>query len=155
MPKTPLNPSPISVLSQDFWEVNLQASTGHDHDFGDLDIKRQVTPVKDNPLQWCVYLQIKLTAVEGQKPPPYSGCILARGIYEVHKQYAHDPGRLVRITGASMLYGAAREMITSVTARGPHGMLTLPSVSFYEECSKPRKKAAKKTAKKQKVRAKR
>ncbi len=146
MPKTQLNPSPISVISQDFWEVSLRASTETEHAFGDLDVEREVHPIEGNPRQWRVYLQIKLVAVEGQKPPPYSGSILARGLYEVHADYPHDAERLVRITGASMLYGAAREMVTAVTARGPHGMLTLPSVSFIEAA--PKKKAVKKAAKK-------
>lgn len=150
MPKTPLNPSPIAILSQDFWEVSLRGSLEHEHGVGDIEVERQVFSVEDNPQQWRVYLQIDLTALEGEKPPPYTGRIIARGFYEVHEEYPHDPERLVRITGASMLYGAVREMVTSVTARGPHGMLTLPSVSFFENnASKiPAKRAAKKTTKK-------
>ena len=37
---------------------------------------------------------------------------------------------LVNVTGASMLYGACREMLANLTARSTHGMSTLPSVSF-------------------------
>lgn len=159
MPKTPLKPSPIAILSQDFWEVSLHASTESKHGVGDIEVERQVHPVKGNPHQWSVYLKIDIAALEGELPPPYTGRIIAQGIYQVHQQYPRDPKRLIRITGASMLYGCAREMVSSVTARGPHGILTLPSISFYEESAqakkKTAKKATKKTAKKKVVRAKR
>lgn len=146
MPKTPLKPSPLMVHAQDFWDVSIQATTDPEHGYGDIAVEREVMPVKDRERCWTVYLEIKLNAVDGEKPPPYTGKIIARGIYEVHSGYPNDPERLVRITGASMLYGSAREMVSAITARGPNGMLTLPSVSFFEEV--PKKKAAKKSSKK-------
>jgi preprotein translocase subunit SecB len=150
MPKTPLKPSPISVHAQDFWDVSIQASTESEHGYGDILVEREVQPIPDREHCWGVYLEIKLNAVEGEKPPPYTGRIIARGVYEVHPEYPYDAERLIRITGASMLYGAAREMVSTLTARGPNGMLTLPSVSFMEEApeKKPAKKAAKKAKKK-------
>jgi len=146
MPKTPHSPSPIDVLSHRFWEVNLHATRDTEHGPGDLDIQRETAPVDGQPNRGRVLLQISLDSEPGEKPPPYTGKIIAEGAYEVLPQYPNDPERLIRVTGASMLYGAVREMVSSITARGPHGMLTLPSVSFYEEA--PKKKAAKKTAKK-------
>ncbi len=38
---------------------------------------------------------------------------------------------LVETNGPSVLFGAAREMFCTITARGPWGMVTLPSQSFY------------------------
>jgi preprotein translocase subunit SecB len=159
MPKTPLNPSPLTVISQNFWEVKLLAAMTQEYDAGDLDIEHDVQPLPDSPNQWRVVMQVKLAALDGQKPPPYAGHIIAEGRYQVHEQYPYDPERLIRITGASMLYGAIREMTTSITARGPHGMLTLPSVSFYEDSKKakkkaPKKKPAKKVAKKRATKSK-
>jgi preprotein translocase subunit SecB len=40
---------------------------------------------------------------------------------------------LVETNGPSVLFGAAREMFCTITARGPWGMVTLPSQSFYHK----------------------
>jgi hypothetical protein len=61
---------------------------------------------------------------------------------------------LIRVTGASMLYGACREMLANLTARSTHGMSTLPSVSFAVPKSSSiksgsNKGVAKKSAKRQ------
>jgi len=144
-----LNPSPLEVHSQFFWETNLTASREPEPGAGDLDVERRVIPMPDVPNGWRVILQLRIVGVEGEKEPPYLGQIVAEGQYSVHEKYPHDPERLIRITGSSMLYGVIREMIATVTARGPHGMLTLPSVSFFENEKDPVKKTpAKKTAKK-------
>ena len=46
-----------------------------------------------------------------------------------------DKESMVRITGASILYGAAREHLLTVTGRGPWPALMLPTVSFVPERS--------------------
>lgn len=150
-----LNPSPLAILSQIFWEVSISGTTPLEHGSGNLHVERQVEPIPDHPRQWRVILQIKLNALEGEKPPPYIGTVTAEGRYEVHENYPHDPESLVRITGASMLYGVAREMVVSITARAAHGMLTLPSISFYDivqdvkkDKAAPKTKVAKKMVKK-------
>lgn len=146
MPKTPLNPSPLILHAQEFWDVSIQASTEKEHGHGDISVERQVSQVAKREGCWSVCLELRINAIEGEKPPPYTGQLVASGIYEVHPNYPHDSERLIRITGASMLYGAIRELVSSITARGPHGMLTLPSVSFYE--SDPEMKTTKKAVKK-------
>ena len=44
---------------------------------------------------------------------------------------------LVETNGPSVLFGAAREMFCTITARGPWGMVTLPSQSFYHKPAPP------------------
>ncbi len=94
-------------------------------------------------------VMIDLQRTEGAKPPPYTGHIVIRGVYEVSEHYQDDPERLIRVTGASMPYGAVREMVAGFTARSANGMATLPSVSFYEPPLEPptRKPLKKKAAK--------
>lgn len=147
MPKTPLNPSPLSILAQEFVEISIQASLETEYGTGNIEVDREILRVKDNPHSWLVELAIELTGISGEKLPSYVGMVRMHGYYEVHNNYPHDPERLIRVTGASMLYGAAREMIANLTARGPNGMLTLPSVSFYEQVG-PKKKVTKKAVKK-------
>ena len=38
--------------------------------------------------------------------------------------------RGIRVTGYSVLYGAIREMVSNLTARGPNGMWSLPAADF-------------------------
>ncbi len=149
MPKTQLKPSPLQILSQDTLDISITASErGHEFGQGNIEVEREVERSADHANRWAVVLDITLQAIEGEAPPPYTGQIKLVGFYQVHEDYQGDAGRLIRITGASMLYGAAREMVAYITARSPNGMLTLPSVSFYEEA--PAKKATRKktTAKK-------
>jgi len=55
------------------------------------------------------------------------------GYFEVHIDYPEDRIEdLISVTGVSMLYGAARELICQFTARHPHGCLSIPSVSFID-----------------------
>ena len=93
-------------------------------------------------------MNIHFTQADPASPPPYTGSISLLGVYSVHEDFPKDPERLIRITGASMLYGVAREMISHITARSPNGILTLPSISFYEDAPnpKPAKKKANKKA---------
>lgn len=150
MPKTPLKTSPLIIHSQSFWDVNVQANPDEDFGPGDISVEREIQAMPDHGRAWSVYLDIKLNAHDGKKSPPYTGSIIAQGIYEVHPDYPNDPERLVRVTGSSMLYGAVRELVSMITARGPNGMVTLPSVSFVEDAkaNNSTKKAAKKAPKK-------
>lgn len=149
MQKTLLNPSPLTVIAQEFSEVCITANPEKEHGPGGIEVEREVALDEDNPNRWTIDLIIGLTVQSGKIHPPYFGSIWMQGLYEVHENYPGDPERLIRVTGASMLYGAAREMIANLTARGPNGMLTLPSVSFIEPVSKkaPAKKVAKKRVK--------
>ena len=61
------------------------------------------------------------------------------GYFVVHEKYPTLKIKdLIEVTGASILYGACREMLANLTARGSHGVVSLPSVSFVP----PRKESA-------------
>ncbi|MGJ3244097.1 MAG: hypothetical protein ACFE0O_14225 [Opitutales bacterium] len=138
MSTVPLKPSPLEIISQDVLGLLIDPYLDPDRQFGpgSLSVDRQVWSDQDNPGIWMINLQIHLTGTEDERPPSYAGHIKVVGRYRVHPEYRHDPEKLIRITGASMLFGVAREMIAHVTARSINGMLTLPSVSFFEEPEK-------------------
>ncbi|MBU0483914.1 MAG: hypothetical protein KKB30_05315 [Proteobacteria bacterium] len=60
---------------------------------------------------------------------PYDIHVVALGHFKVHPDWP-DPGKLVRVNGASILYSAAREFIITITSRGPWGAITIPTKSF-------------------------
>ncbi len=150
MTQTPLKLSPIHVHYQNFWSVNVQATLAESFAAGDIQVERMIKKLPGRENCWSVYFELHLKAVDGQPLPPYTGNIIAEGVYEVLPNYPNDPERLVRVTGCSMLYGALRELVSTITARGPNGMVTLPSVSFVEDAPivDQQKKSAKKAAKK-------
>jgi preprotein translocase subunit SecB len=66
----------------------------------------------------------------------YRGEVEMVGYFEVHEDYPEEHVEdLIGVTGVSVLYGAARELICQFTARHPHGCLSIPSVSFIDEAS--------------------
>ena len=147
-----LKPSPIQIISQEVVEVSVQTHRANENHEpfgrGSLDVERNVIPMEGHPLRYGVAMKIRFTEADPGSPPPYTGSISLFGVYLVHEDFPQDPERLIRITGTSMLYGVAREMISHITARSPNGILTLPSISFYEDAPnpKPAKKKAKKKA---------
>ncbi|MDR9770472.1 hypothetical protein [Acetomicrobium sp.] len=42
------------------------------------------------------------------------------------------------VTGASILYSSAREMLAYISSRGPWGTCKLPTISFIPEIREPR-----------------
>ncbi len=133
MPKTPLKPSPIQILSQDFTEVSVQSQNDSEDGANILDVNTSLLPVDGQDRVWNLLLSVNVDSDPEGKRPPYLAQVKVSGVYKVHESYSGDPKRLVSITGASILYGAAREMLCNITSRCGNGMLTLPSVSFLEK----------------------
>ncbi|MGE8362332.1 hypothetical protein [Pseudomonas sp.] len=50
--------------------------------------------------------------------------------YNAEKHKGTELFRAVRATGYAILYGSIREMISNLTARGPHGLWMLPAADF-------------------------
>lgn len=84
---------------------------------------------------------------------PYTLHLVGIGLFTVDPKWP-EPEKLLGITGASMIYSAAREFLITITSRGPWGQLMLPTTSFIKSFSdKPKTDNQKKPAKKQKNRA--
>ena len=82
---------------------------------------------------------VKLTLRVGPKEgtqAPYIVQISVRGTVRMHLIQAQGQSeeRRVRalVNGASLLYGAVREMVNTITSRSAHGPLLLPSLSFQD-----------------------
>jgi len=64
---------------------------------------------------------------------PQKGSVTFMGFFAVDPAYPIEKApMLVETNAPSVLYGAAREIFCNLTARGPWGMVTLPSQSFYK-----------------------
>ncbi len=107
----------------------------------------------DHPRKFLLILRVELGSNTPEQDSPYTATLAIEGEFEVAEGYtAASPEDLVNVTGASMLYGACREMLANLTARSIHGMSTLPSVSFLSakpsENDKAKKASSKKSANK-------
>lgn len=100
-----------------------------------------------NPRLVLLKLEVRFGPAEGS-PPVYSGNVIAQGEFNVDEKVALETSeRLAVINGASILYGAIREMVTNITARGPLGIpLILASMSFVETADQALKEIAAKRA---------
>lgn len=74
-------------------------------------------------------LTLALTARDGRFP--YAFEIVLVGVFDFDPNFpSEDAQKLADANAPAVLYGAAREIISSVTARGPFKALCLPSVTF-------------------------
>ncbi len=112
-----------------------------------LSINAIVTPQKapDNfpGHSWSVEVSIAQTLKEGQNFP-YTFKVSLIGFLACRDGFsaAAEEEQFVRVNGSSMLYGAARELVRSLTSRGPWGELFIPSISFYDKDSKLKEEVA-------------
>ncbi len=85
----------------------------------------------EDPQSYQVTLTIDLEQDPASKEKPYySGSFEIVGFFAVAPTFEGDPDRLVQVSGASLLYGAVREMVCNLTARGPWPILCLPTLNF-------------------------
>lgn len=79
-----------------------------------------------------VVIEIVVEPEDEESKIPYSIHLIAVGLFFVNADFP-DPEKLLRITGASMLYSAAREFIITVTSRGPWPHVIIPTISFLSD----------------------
>lgn len=95
---------------------------------------------KNNPHEFQVILNIKIEPVD-ERPLPYDATLELVGFFNVDTTLAADAAvDLARVTGASILYSAAREFLLTLMSRGPWEPLMLPTISFTELAQKKREK---------------
>lgn len=98
---------------------------------------------ENSPHFWSIEMTISQKPKEGVNFP-YKFDLTLIGFFACNNGFATpaDEEQFVRVNGSSMLYGAAREMIRSLTCHGPFGELFIPSISFYDKNSKPESEKA-------------
>lgn len=142
-----MQPSPLQLLKLCFSGIrvlpdqnNFNEEITRGFDFNGVCI-REVTETilveeESDSSIYRVILRIAIENEEGKKAP-YQVDICAYGDFHVNEKVpAEDRPNLVTVNGCSMLYGAIRELVMTLTSRSSHGMLTLPSVNFLDKIKK-------------------
>ena len=120
-----------------------------EHEIG-LNLGINVNVQKSNAKEnlWIAEMDIQLDAKEG-KHTPYLIRLKVTGYFKVDKDVPEkDIKHLVKITGGSLLYSAAREYLLILTSRGPFQPLSLPTVRITEEEADTEKRSERRKARK-------
>jgi preprotein translocase subunit SecB len=142
-----MNPSPMQLERHFFTKVHVDAHRDGDESVkGVLSAEVELARAENNPRRFQVTLRLKLLPAADTKPR-YTGEIHVIGLVSVAAKWPKDRVLpLVEANGPALLYGAAREMLCNVTARGPWPMHCLHSVSFVNAKSTPKSPEEKKAA---------
>ena len=126
-----MNPSPLQLERYFFSRIQLDAHADAGAQPGyDLECSVEVGRANDNPRRFQVKLKIGLHP-PGKTAAQYTGEFEIVGFFQVAKTWPDDQvSRLVEANGPAVLFGALREMIANLTARGPWPQITLHSVTF-------------------------
>jgi preprotein translocase subunit SecB len=126
-----MNPSPLQLERYFFSKIQLDAHADAGAQPGyDLECSVEVGRANDNPRRFQVKLKISLHP-PGKTAAQYTGEFEIVGFFQVAKTWPDDQvSRLVEANGPAVLFGALREMIANLTARGPWPQITLHSVTF-------------------------
>ena len=82
---------------------------------------------------WRVELEVKVLPDDDEPEPPYDIDIRCVGIFRVHQDFPEDrAGKLVAVTGTSILYSGLRDFVMTISGRGPWGAVMLPTTSFVD-----------------------
>lgn len=98
----------------------------------EFDVYREIGTKVDDPTSLRYVLKIR--SVGAKDKVPYSFKISLVGFFHVDKSLKEDDAKsLVYANAPSVLFSAAREALSSVTARGPYPAVVLPLVSFHDD----------------------
>lgn len=86
--------------------------------------------IGDDKRKWQVLVRVNLVANENSKPH-YLGTVECVGIFSVAPDVKDENiERLVMVNGTGLLYGSIRELILTITSRGPWPAINLVTQVF-------------------------
>ncbi len=128
-----MTPSALTVERAFFTRVEITASTepaAKPAPTFETSVAAGADPA--NPRRYQLTVTVKLAA-DATSPTAYVGTVEAVGFLVVAEQYpAEHVERLALVHGSTLLFGMIREMLCTVTARGPWPMFVLPTASFSD-----------------------
>lgn len=144
--------SPLQLRGHRFTQLHLEAiAKGVPGEEADVETKLSWARHKTNPREWKVDLKVTFEPAK-EHNLAYRGSAEVIGFFEIMDGWPdEDCEGLIAVNGASLLYGAIREMIMMMSARSSHGEFLLPTLRFYPPDPTASKKAGKapgKTARK-------
>jgi len=104
---------------------------------GQFQVSTRCHPHNEDPSRWMVTISVSIGKEEDKRCSPYILDVGVVGFFKVAEDCPEDMrSALVRANGPAVLFGSVREMIASLTARGPYPRVDLPTVTFIDEAHK-------------------
>jgi preprotein translocase subunit SecB len=128
-----MSQSPLQLDRYFFVKISLEANAkGDPKAVYNIEAKTDVSRDESQERHYLVSLTVRLTPLD-EAQPCYVGEVVVMGYFQVHQDYpAEKCDKLVAMNGASMLYGAVREMVSNLSARGPWPMVVLAPMNFAD-----------------------
>lgn len=90
--------------------------------------------------RWLVRLDVEFFAESETVSSPYSGKIAVAGVFSLPDDFPEEKASdMVHMNGGAILYGTAREILSSLSSRGIYGSIILPTVDARCFLPKPAK----------------
>jgi len=134
-----MRPSPLQLEGYLVTELSFKAQPNFEYDLenplttvqpADLTVEVALAEHQDDRLRRNCDLTVGLTDPTGIKFP-YVFRTVFTGFFRISENYPAEQVDLMFATNApALLYSAARELLATVTGRGPYPSVTLPSVTF-------------------------
>ncbi len=118
----------VQVAADAEYEPSSQKVSPH------FEVRTTVKHDEENGI-YQVALEIIAEPEDEDSRIPYSIRLITVGLFTVDENFP-DREKLLKVTGASLLYSAAREFIITVTSRGPWPQVILPTRSFLQQETK-------------------
>lgn len=127
-----MQPARLQLETYVFEEISVRSNRDAPGDaVPDVSAEPEFLRHETDPALYQVRLTIACGGDEGA-PTPYTVRAVVRGLFRIDldRTDAQSRNMLISNTSVSLLYGAARDFIMTVTARGPFEPLLLPAVFF-------------------------
>lgn len=138
-----MQPSPLQLLQCCFESVNVVAVPDFDNSQRDpsfvfnpkgmeMSSETAVQELGGNK-DWCDYAIRLVVGFEPKQPnaTPYRGQLALQGVVRMHgAKTLLERKQLAVVNGVSLMYGVARDMVCTLTSRGVHGQMLLPTLNF-------------------------
>jgi len=142
-----MKPSSLTLIDMKFIGVRIETDSNFDANGSEFNFEGTLVQWgishgkrDDSGLSWWVGVDFASKGDE-EKIAPYILEIKAAGLFQVNESIPDDQReQFAYEQGAALVFGAIREMVTTVTARSVHGAITLPTASFvgaFAERPKP------------------
>lgn len=126
--------SPVQLLRHVYTTVEVGANPALDFPIAKENYQiavdfKLLPPPPATTNQFSVELTVRLGPSAGEAPWRYKAAVVVRGLLELSPGFPDDAPieQIVRLNGGSLLMGAVRELIMTLTARSEWGPLELPA----------------------------
>jgi preprotein translocase subunit SecB len=127
--------SPLLLERHVFKRVEIIASDKPDPGaLNLLNVTLSCAQAQADPRRFLIGLELKLLPIpDSSKTPSYTGAVHIEGQFRVAAEIPTDRQQIIAIAnGAGILFGAIREMVMGITARGPWPPLMLTTLNFID-----------------------